>query len=349
MQAGRGPILIKETTMMTTTQLATRLRGTRRLALLALAAMALAPAVQAQGGDFPNKPITLVVPYPAGGANDAVARLVGQKMGEQLKQQVIIDNRPGAGTTLAMALVAKAPADGYTIVLGSLASQAVSPHLYAKPGYEPIGDFAPIGMIGSAPNILVVAKDSPYKDLKSLVETAKKQPGILTYGSSGNGSPLHLAGELFKQAANVQINHIPYKGGNAHQMDLIGGRIDMIFDTTTSAVPMLRGDKMRALAVAAPSRLAEFPNVPTFAESGYPGFEVNAWYALYAPAKTPAEVLTRLAGALKTVMAQAEVGDKLAALAVRSTPGTPQELASFSQAELGKYGKLIKAGNIRID
>lgn len=322
--------------------------GARRAWLLAAALLALAPLSQAQG-DYPNKPLTLVVPYPAGGANDAVARLIGQKLGEQLKQQLIIDNRPGAGTTLAMALVAKAPADGYTLVLGSLASQAVSPHLYPKPGYEPIADFAPIGMIGSAPNILVVAKDSPFKDLKSVVEAAKRQPGMLTYGSSGNGSPLHLAGELFKQAAGVQINHIPYKGGNAHQLDLIGGRIDMIFDTTTSAVPMLRGDKMRALAVAAPARLPELPNVPTFAEAGYPGFEVNAWYALYAPAKTPAEVLARLAGELKKVLAQPEVTDKLAALAVRSTPGTPQELAVFAQAELGKYGKLIRAGNIRID
>ncbi len=323
--------------------------ATRRHALLlALAAACAAPFAHAQG-DYPSKPITLVVPYPAGGANDAVARLVGQKIGEALKQTVVIDNRPGAGTTIAMAAVAKAPADGYTIVLGSLASQAVSPHLYAKPGYEPIADFAPIGLIGTAPTVLIVAKDSPFKDLKSIVEAAKKKPGTMTYGSSGNGSPLHLAGELFKQTANVEINHIPYKGGSAHTMDLIGGRLDMIFDTTTSAMPMIAGDKVRAVAVATPARLPELPGVPTFAEAGYPSFGVNAWYALYAPANTPKEIVARLSAELTKVLKQPEVVAKLSSLAVRTSPSTPQELASFTQVELDKYGKLIRAGNIRID
>jgi tripartite-type tricarboxylate transporter receptor subunit TctC len=298
---------------------------------------------------YPSKPITLVVPYPAGGANDAVARLVGQKIGEQLKQTVIIDNRPGAGTTIAMAWAAKAPADGYTLVLGSLASQAVSPHLYAKPGYDPIADFAPIGLIGIAPTVLVVANESPYADVKSIVEAAKKKPATLSYGSSGNGSPLHLAGELFKQSAGIQVNHIPYKGGNAHTMDLIGGRLDMIFDTTTSAMPMIKGNKVRALAVASPARLPELPNVPTFAEAGYPQFEVNAWYALYAPARTPNDIVARLGGVLTKVLRQPEVVDTLATLAVRPAPSTPQELAAFGRAELAKYGKVIRAGNIRID
>jgi tripartite-type tricarboxylate transporter receptor subunit TctC len=193
----------------------------------------------------------------------------------------------GAGTTIGTAAVAKAPADGYTIVLGSLASHAVSPILYSKPGYDAVADFAPIGLIGTAPTILVVAKDSPYKDVKSVVAAAKAKPGTLSYGSSGNGSPLHLAGELFKQTAGVEINHIPYKGGSAHTMDLIGGRLDMIFDTTTNAMPMIKGDKVRPLAVATPQRMPELPGVPTFAEAGYPAFGVNAWYALYAPAHTP--------------------------------------------------------------
>jgi len=320
----------------------------RRPLLLALALAALAPLAQAQG-DYPSKPVTLVVPYPAGGANDAVARLVGQKLADALKQTFIVDNRPGAGTTIGMTLVAKSPADGYTLVLGSLASQAVSPHLYAKPGYDPIADFAPIGMIGLAPIVMVVAKDSPYADLKAVVDAAKKRPGQLTYGSSGNGSPLHLAGELFKQAAQIQVNHIPYKGGSAHTMDLIGGRLDMILDTTTSAVPLIKGDKVRPLAVAAAQRLADFPNVPTFAEAGYPGFEVNAWYALYAPARTPPAVLARLSAELAKVMKLPEVVDKFNALGVRSVAGTAAELARFQQDELDKYGKLIRAGNIRID
>lgn len=325
-----------------------RVASRRHALLLALAAASLASFAHAQDA-YPNKPITLVVPYPAGGANDAVARLVGQKIGEQLKQTVIIDNRPGAGTTIAMAAVAKSPADGYTLVLGSLASQAVSPHLYTKPGYEPIADFAPIGLIGVAPTVLIVAKDSSFNNVKSIVEAAKKKPGTLTYGSSGNGSPLHLAGELFKQTANIQVNHIPYKGGSAHTMDLIGGRLDMIFDTTTSAMPMIKGDKVRPLAVAAPARLPELPGVPTFAEAGYPQFEVNAWYALYAPAHTPKDIVARLSSELTKVLKQPEVVEKLSGLAVRTSPSTSQELASFTQAELDKYGKLIRAGNIRID
>jgi tripartite-type tricarboxylate transporter receptor subunit TctC len=320
----------------------------RRAMIGALAAACLAPLSHAQA-TYPNKPVTLVVPYPAGGANDTIARLVGQKIGEQLKQQVIVDNRPGAGTTIAMAAVAKAPADGYTIVLGSLASQALSPHLYPKPGYEPIADFAPIGLIGLAPTVLVVAKDSPYSDVKSVVDAAKKNPGTMTYGSAGNGSPLHLAGELFKQTANVQINHIPYKGGNAHTIDLIGGRIDMIFDTTTSAMPMIKGGKVRALAVAAPTRLPELADTPTFAELGYPNYQVNAWYALYAPAHTPKDVLARLSVELQKVLRQPDVVDTLGGLAVHTSPSTPQELASFGQAELDKYGKLIRGSSIRID
>lgn len=316
--------------------------------LLLLSAMALPLWAHAQA-DYPTKPITLVVPYPAGGANDAVARLVGQKLADALKQQVLIDNRPGAGTTLAMAAVAKAPADGYTLVLGSLASQAVSPHLYAKPGYDPIADFAPIGMIGLAPIVMVVAKDSPYADLKAVVAAAKQQPGKLNYGSSGNGSPLHLAAELFKQTAQIQVNHIPYKGGNAHTMDLIGGRLDMILDTTTSAMPLIKGDKVRPLAVASNSRLPDLPNVPTFAETGYSGFEVNAWYALYAPAKTPREIVARLGSELAKVMKLPEVAERFNALGVRTSSGSAQELARFQQDELDKYGKLIRAGNIQVD
>ena len=322
---------------------------TRRSALLlALAAACVAPLAQAQA-DYPNKPVTLVVPYPAGGANDAVARLVGQKMAEGLKQPVIIDNKPGAGTTIGTALVAKAPADGYTLVLGSLASHAVAPHLYAKPGYQAIDDFAAIGTIGLAPIVLIVAKESPYADLKALVAAAKAKPDMLTYGSAGNGSPLHLAGDLFKQAAKVQVTHVPYKGGNAHTMDLMGGRLDMILDTATSAVPMIKGDKVRPLAVAASARMAEYPNVPTFAEAGYPGFEVSAWYALYAPAKTPKAVLDRLNAELAAALKNPEVSDKLRNLGVRPLSGSADALASFTKAEYERYGKVMREGNIRID
>lgn len=323
----------------------------RRGLLLCAAALACPLATLPAHADsvYPAKPVTLLVPYPAGGANDAVARLIGLKMGEDLKQPVVIDNRPGAGTTIGTAAAAKAPADGYTLVLGSLASHAVSPHLYARPGYDAVADFAPIGMIGVVPMVLVVAQDSPHADLKSLVEAAHKQPGQLSYGSSGNGSPLHLAAELFKQRAQLQINHVPYKGGNAHTMDLMGGRLDMILDTLTSAAPLLKSGKVRALAVASAARLPELQGVPTFAEAGYPGFEVNAWYALYAPAKTGKEVLARLNASLTHVLKLPEVQEKFGLLGVRTRPGSAQELAGFTTDEWSRYGKVIQSAGIRID
>jgi len=324
----------------------------RRRALAGIAAAALcglAPAAAPAQQAYPTRPVTLLVPYPAGGANDAVARLIGQKMGEALHQPVIVDNRPGAGTTIGTAMAARAPADGYTLVLGSLASHAVSPHLYSKPGYDAVADFAAVGLIGQSPMVMTVAQASPYKDLRALVDDARRKPGELHYGSSGNGSPLHLAAEMFKQAAQVQIEHVPYKGGNAHTLDLMSGRLDMILDTLTSASPLLQGGKVRALAVAAPARVPSLPDVPTFAEAGYPGFEVNAWYALYAPAKTPAAVLGQLNTALNAVLAQADVRDRLASLGVQIRSGPPQELARFTRDEFDRYGKVIKAGNIHID
>lgn len=328
-------------------------RMTRRALAAAAAGLCVAAAVAPLQADaqaaYPSRPVTMIVPYPAGGANDAVARLIGLKMADMLGQPVIIDNKPGAGTTIGTAIVARAAPDGYTIVLGSLASHAVSPHLIANPGYDAVTDFAPIGLIGVAPIVATVNKESPYTTLKQLVDAAKKAPGDVMYGSSGNGSPLHLAGELFQQASGTKMTHVPYKGGNAHTMDLIGGRLGVIFDTTTAAMPMIKGDKIRAIAVASPTRLPDLPNVPTFAEAGYPDFEVTAWYALYAPAKTPPEALARLSSDLGKVMKLPEVDEKLRALAVKPSYGSAAELGAYTKTELAKYGKVIKAGNIKAD
>ncbi|RZM02199.1 MAG: tripartite tricarboxylate transporter substrate binding protein [Variovorax sp.] len=325
----------------------------RRACLVAGAALALglcaATGVQAQPGGYPDRPVTLVVPYPAGGANDAIGRLVAQKLGEALGQSVVVDNRPGAGTTIGAAMVAKAAPNGYTLLLGSLASHAVSPQLLPGVTYDARKDFAPIGLIGLAPTIATVNNDSPYTTLGQLVEAARQKPGDVMYGSAGNGSPLHLAGELFSQASGTKMTHVPYKGGNAHTMDLMGGRLSVIFDTTTAAMPMIRGGKLRPIAVAAPARLAELPNVPTFAEAGYPNFSVNAWYALYAPAQTPAPIVERLSVELGKIMKSGDVIDKLKGFAVTPAYGTPQELAAFTQSEYAKYGKVIKSADIRAD
>ncbi|KAF1024102.1 MAG: hypothetical protein GAK30_00122 [Paracidovorax wautersii] len=326
----------------------------RRRGCLAAAALALlgtlAPAAQAQD-DFPSRNLTLIVPYPAGGANDAVGRLIGQKMAEVLGQAVVVDNRPGAGTAIGTAMAARAPSDGYTLVLGSLASHAVTPNLlgYKVAGYDPVADFAPLGLIGKAPIIATVGTDSRYTSLAAVVEQARKTPGQVMYGSAGNGSPLHLAGALFGRAAGVEMTHVPYKGGNAHTLDLIAGRLDVIFDTSTSALPLTRGGKARALAVAAPTRLAELPDVPTFAEAGYKNFQVDAWYALYTRAKTPAPVLRKLGDALAKVMQMPDVNERLQQFAITPAHGSAEQLAVFTRQELDKYGTVIREMNIRPD
>ncbi|WP_280191371.1 Bug family tripartite tricarboxylate transporter substrate binding protein [Delftia sp. PS-11] len=322
----------------------------RRPVLGALAALALAgamPLAHAQNA-FPSKPITFVVPYPAGGANDMLGRLLGQKMAETLGTSGIVDNRPGAGALLGAGIVARAPADGHTVLVGGLATHAASPHLI-KAEYDPLKDFEPIGMIGSAPIIVITAADSPYKSLKDVVDAARKDPQAMMYGSSGNGSPLHLAGELFVSIAKVEMTHIPYKGGNAHIVDLIGGRVPVIFDTATNSMPLLRGGKVRALAVGAAARLPDLPNVPTFAESGYPQFEFSAWYAMFAPAKTPAAVTAKLSGALAKTLKQPDVAGKLRELGVSPGSGDAAELRAFVPREYQRVGDLIKTAKIKAD
>lgn len=321
----------------------------RRLLAATLAATSLALGAPAWAdAAFPSKAITFVVPYPAGGANDMLGRLIGQKMGDALGTPAIIDNKPGAAALLGAGIVARAPADGYTLLVGGLATHAASPNLL-KADYDPLKAFEPIGMIGSAPIIAITYNESPYKSLKDVVDAARKDPHAVMYGSSGNGSPLHLAGELFQSIAKVEMTHVPYKGGNAHIMDLIGGRVPVIFDTATNSMPLLKSGKVRALAVGTAVRLPELPNVPTFAESGYPQFEFTSWYALFAPAKTPKDVITKLAGALGKALKQPEVVRKLGDVGVSVAGGDPAELANFLPGEYERVGKLIKSAKIKAD
>jgi tripartite-type tricarboxylate transporter receptor subunit TctC len=326
-------------------------RASRRKLLatvLCAAAAAIAPwgAVQAQA--YPSKPIVFVVPYPAGGANDMLGRLIGQKMGEALGGNAIVDNKPGAAALIGASAVARAPADGYTLLVGGLATHAASPHML-KADYDPIKDFEPIGMIGSAPIVVITPLDSPFKSLKDVADAAKKDPRGVMYGSSGNGSPLHLAGELFVSLAKVEMTHVPYKGGNAHILDLIGGRIPVIFDTTTNAMPLIKSGKVKAIAVSTSARLPDLPNVATFAESGYPQFQFSTWYALFAPAKTPKDVTAKLSDALAKSLKQPEVASKLKDLGVTVGTGDSAELAKFVPVEYERIGKLIKGANIKAD
>ena len=324
-------------------------RLTRRalaLGLAAAGACTLAPAALAQ--TFPSKPITFIVPYPAGGANDMLGRLIGQKMAEVLGGTVVVDNKPGAGALLGANLVAKAVPDGHTVLVGGLATHAASPHLI-KADYDPVKDFEAIGLFGQAPIIVITSNESGLKTLKDVADIAKKKPGEMMYGSSGNGSPLHLAGEIFDSINGSQMTHVPYKGGNAHIIDLIGGRVPVIFDTATNSMPLIKGGKVRALAVSMPQRLPDLPNVPTFAEAGFPNFQFTAWYGLFAPAKTPKDVVAKLSNALQTVLKQPEVIEKLRNVGVSPSSGDSAELARLVPVEYERIGKLIKTANIKAD
>ena len=307
----------------------------------------LAPLAQAQA-TFPSKNLTVVVPYPAGGANDMLGRLIGQKMGEVLNTAVIVDNKPGAAALLGANVVAKAPADGHTILIGGLATHAASPHMI-KADYDPLKDFESIGMIGSAPIIAITYNESPFKTLKDVVEAARKDPQAVMYGSSGNGSPLHLAGELFVSQNRIQMTHVPYKGGNAHIIDLIGGRVPVIFDTATNCMPLVKSGKVRPIAVSPRARLADLPNVPTFAEAGFPQFDFSAWYAVFAPAKTPRDVVAKLSSALQTALKNPDVASRLQAVGVTPGTGDAAQLARFLPVENERIGKLIKTANIKPD
>ncbi len=307
-----------------------------------------ATSALAQAAAYPSKPITVVVPYPPGGANDMLGRLIGQKMGEALGAQVIVDNKPGAAALLGANAVAKAAPDGYTVLVGGLATHAASPHLI-KADYNPLTDFESIGLIGVAPIVATTNVEPKYKSLKEIVDAAKKTPGGVMYGSSGNGSPLHLAGELFVANTGTQMTHVPYKGGSAHTMDLIGGRLDVIFDTTTAAMANIRGGKIKAIAIGLPKRSPDLPDVPTFAEAGFPEFQFTAWYAMFAPAKTPKDVVAKLSGALQTALKNPEVIDKLRGVGVTTASGDAAELAKLVPVEYERIGKLIKTANIKAD
>ena len=316
-------------------------------AALATVAGSLALPAIAQT-QFPSKTMTFVVPYPAGGANDMLGRLIGQKMAEALNATSMVDNKPGAAALLGASAVARAPADGHTLLIGGLATHAASPHML-KADYDPLKDFESIGMIGSAPIIAITFNESPFKTLKDVVDAARKDPKGVMYGSSGNGSPLHLAGELFTSQNKLEMTHVPYKGGNAHILDLIGGRVPVIFDTATNCMPLLKSGKVRALAVGAATRLPDLPNVPTFAEAGYPQFDFSAWYAVFAPAKTPKDVVAKLSSALSTALKNPEVISRLNGVGVTPASGDAASLAKFLPGEHERIGRLIRTANIKPD
>ena len=327
------------------------------LANKALAAMALvvtatagvlsaAPA-QAQG-TWPDKPLKLVVPYPAGGNADNTARLLATQLGQRLGQQVVVDNRPGGSGTIGAAAVAKAPADGYTLLLDATAF-TVNPNLFPKLPFDAAKDFAPISLVLQVPLLMVVPANSPFQSVADVTKAARARPGHLTYASAGNGGAQHLAGELFKQGQKVAITHIPYRGGAPALTDLIGGQVDLMFSATTASGPFVKTGKLRALAISSPRRVEGWESVPTVAESGVPGFQVSEWNGLFAPAGTPRPVLERLEAETRAIVASPEMKKRFAELGVQGVGSSAQEFSSFLKAETTKWAEVIRTSGIRID
>lgn len=297
---------------------------------------------------WPDKPIKLVVPYSPGGAADALARAVATDLGLRLKQQVIIENKPGAGGTIGAQSVATAPADGYTFLYDAT-SFAVNPSLYLKLPFSYSKDFVPVSMVARIPTLLVVPASSPFKSIADLVQHAKKNPAKLSYASAGNGGAAHLSGELFKQGYKVSIVHIPYRGGAPALTDLAGGQVDMMFSAVTASGPMVKSGRLRAIATAFDKRLDSMPDVPTVAESGLKGFSAYEWNAIFAPAGTPAEVVKRMETEMRDVLASAAMRDRLATLGALPAAGGAKELGDFVSAESAKWASVIKSSQITVD
>ena len=321
----------------------------RRLmaALGAAACLAAVPlAAHAQG--YPNKPVRLVVPYPPGGPTDIVARVVAQKLSEQTGQQFIIDNRPGAGGNTGAELVARSAPDGYTLVVATTA-HAINPSLFKSLGYKLTKDFAPVSLLTSGPLVIVATPDLPASNVTELIALAKARPGGLNFASSGNGQSTHLAAELFASMAGVKMTHIPYKGSAPALTDVMGGQAQLMFDTMLSAMPQVKGGKLKALAVTSAKRSAAAPDLPTVAESGLPGYEAIAWNGLLAPAGTPPEVIARLSAELKKALALPEVKDKFEAQGFAATWNTPEAFGSFMNAEVQKWAQVVKVSGATLD
>ncbi len=322
----------------------------RARALVCLASLLVlgyfAGAAMAQ--NYPARPIRMIVGFPPGGGTDVMARIVGQKLSDALGQQVIVENRPGAGGNIAAELTAKAPADGYTLMMGHVAPMAIAPSLYPKLAYDPARDFAPISFVASSPNILVVNPSVPVKDVRTLIALAKTQPGRLKFASSGAGTIQHLAAESFQQAAGAEMLHVPYKGSGQAVIDLMAGVVDMNFDATPSVINFVKQGKLRALAVTSAKRSALVPDLPTLAESGLTGFDFNTWWGLFAPAGTPRDVVKRLNVEVVKLLALPDVKEKLANVGAEPAGDTPEEFSAFIRTEIVKWGKVIREGHITL-
>jgi tripartite-type tricarboxylate transporter receptor subunit TctC len=321
----------------------------RLLSACLLLALTLAPAGAAFAQAWPSKPIRLIVPYPPGGGNDNLARIFGTRIAERLGQPIVIENRPGAGTLIGTEAAARAAPDGYTFLLSSIVTHALAPALYAKVPYDPVKDFAPVTILAVAPTVLIVNKDFPAKSVGELITLARASPGKYAFASGGNGTTPHVSGEIFKSMTATDLLHVPYKGGGPALADLIGGQVQMMFDTAASAMPHVRSGKLRALAIATPQRHADFPDLPTFAEQGLADYEINSWYSLHAPAGTPPEIIRRMHAEVVAAQGSPDVAERLRTL--NADPGgmPPEAFGAFVRREAQRYGEVIRRAGIRLE
>jgi len=312
-----------------------------------LATVAAVPFAAAQA--YPAKPIRLVVPFPPGGPLDVIARTIGQKATEDWGQPVIVDNRPGAGGDIGADIVAKSAPDGYTIVMGALSTHAVNVTLYGNLPYDPIKDFAPIGLVAITPNVLVLNPNVPATSVQELIRYAKANPGKLSFGSGSNGSAGHLAGELFKVDAGVDMVHVPYKGGAPAMQDLLAGQIQLMFDNLANSMPQVKAGKLKALAVTTAKRSSLVPDLPTLTEAGVPNFDIYTWFGLLAPAGTPKDIIAKWNAELVKILGTPEVKERLLAQGAEPAPGTPEQFAALIKSEIPKYAKIVKDSGAKVD
>src|SRR5881227_369126 len=310
-------------------------------------AIVAAPVAIGQAA-YPTKPVRIVVPFPAGGTTDIIARATAQKLSEAWGQQVIVDNRPGAAGNIGAELVAKAAPNGYTLLMGTVGTHAINASLYAKMPYDHVKDFAPVILVAGVPNVLVVNPQVPVNSVPELIAYAKANPGKLNFASSGSGTSIHLSGELFKAMTGVQMTHVPYKGSAPALTDLIGGQVQLMFDNLPSSLAFIKAGKLRALAVTSASRAPALPDVPTVADT-VPGFEASSWFGVLAPAGTPPEIIARINGEVTKWLATPEAKEKLTAQGANVAGGTPQDFAKHIQAETAKWAKVVKESGAKVD
>jgi len=333
----------------------TLVKRSRVRLLAAMAAMVLGAtmtttrAVATEAANWPTQPVKLIVPFAPGGTSDVLAREIAARLQVALKQTVVVDNKAGAGGVLGADSVAKAAPDGYTVLLGTIATHAINPALMPRMPYKADRDFAPVILLGKISNVLLIGPGAQARTVKDIVAAAKAKPGDITFASAGQGTSQHLSGEVFRLMTGADLTHVPYKGSAPAIQDVMGGQVPMSFETVTVALPQIKAGKVKAVAVTSARRSAQLPDVPTLAEAGVPGFDVSSWQALYLPAGTPPAIVAKLNAEVQKIVAQPEVKARMESLGLEYAPNTPAQFTEFQKAEQARWAKVIKDGNVKPD